>query len=706
MSSFFTVNNNVSLISITIAPSTYLITVALLLVFALIYVPRLLAFRFPNLGIPLPSLASILRPLLGDPIDNRHQPVKSDRALAGTPFGATGLVFEDQQQLVISGQDIVLAQRRHYLQQQELAQQQHLLLEKQKQLQFQELEHRHRRDSRRSSSSTKHNLENGSPRRPGRLPTGLRSPANEAALTEGDLEESEIASGGYSPPAWRRLGNGDRSSGFWRGPDEFMRRGMSALRESSLELDDDSEEDGILERAIRTRLPRGSQSPFKGRSMSPERSDDPTLQFQLQEMTSPAKDLGLHESPADNYIRFAVRAEVQHRTEPIENAINFIRRHYKALTRNWSTMFTTVVIAFLSISIFKSLLQPAAPRPVGDLVKVAGLARSFEPLIYYSEHAVSQVHDLQATSVAVWDLGESVRTSDMRDASRIVSDLDALSETMKTLAIEMTKFFARVDGDIDGILNVMDWAKMHLNRLHSSPSPSTISSVYDNIHNLLSQAHVLEDDTGSPTALGRLTNHVFGLSNPQREQRMVQLLFTEFLTVLEDSIQAELQHSVTLFALFEAVDHHFLNLARSVVRESSAQEELHADTLSSLWTRLLGTRAAELRKFEQNRLLLRDVRQKTVRNKGILVEHNGKLLTLKASLETLRSKLVSPLVRGVNSTTLTLEDQIRGLSDVSGYLGDVRKQQKGKVMETLFGSVPGKKYTIDEKPDTIVVNAL
>lgn len=141
---------------------------------------------------------------------------------------------------------------------------------------------------------------------------------------------------------------------------------------------------------------------------------------------------------------------MQHRTEPIEAAINFIRDRYKTLTRTWSTTFTSVLIAFFSLSLFKSLLQPASPRPVGDLVKVAGLARSFEPLIYYSEHAVSQVHDLQATSVAVWDLGESVRTSDMRDANSIVSDLDALSETMKTLAIEMTKFFARVDGDIDG----------------------------------------------------------------------------------------------------------------------------------------------------------------------------------------------------------------------------------------------------------------
>ncbi|OBS23530.1 hypothetical protein FPOA_04080 [Fusarium poae] len=706
MNSFFTVNNNVSLISITIAPSTYLITVVLLLVFAIIYLPRLIACRFPSLGIPLPSLASILRPIFGDPADHRP-PARFEKPLPAPPFAASGLVFEDQQQLVVSGQDIVLAQRRHYLQQQ-LAQEQHLLLEQQKQLQFQEIERRVRRDSRHSSSPSKHSRDHGSSRHAGRVPTGLRSPTKSIAAPP--LSPSQRSS--HDRRGSRGLGDRVRG-GFWRGPEDlpsnypshFPSRGMSTLMESTPDLDD-SEDDGVLERAIRTRLPKGSQSPEKRRSASPGTFDDTTIQFQLQERATPIKDLSLHEPPADNYIRFAVRAEVQQRTEPIETAINFIRDHFKAVTRTWSTTLSTIVVGFFAVSLFKSLLQPAAPRPVGDLVKVAGLARSFEPLIYYSEHAVSQVHDLQATSVAVWDLGESVRSSDMRDATSIVSDLDALSETMKTLALEMTKFFARVDGDIDGILNVMDWAKMHLNRLNSAPSPSTISSAYDNIHNLLSQAHILEDATGSPTTLGRLTSHVFGLSNPQREQRMVQLLFTEFLTVLEDSIQAELQHSVTLFALFEAVDHHFLNLARTVVRESSAQEELHADMLSSLWTRLLGTRAAELRKFEQNRLLLRDVREKTVRNKGILVDHNGKLLTLKASLETLRSKLVSPLVRGVNSTTLTLEDQIQGISDVSHYLGDVRKQQKGKVMETLFGTVPSKKYTIAERADTVVVNPL
>ena len=74
-----------------------------------------------------------------------------------------------------------------------------------------------------------------------------------------------------------------------------------------------------------------------------------------------------------------------------------------------------------------------------------------------------------------------------------------------------------------------------------------------------------------------------------------------------------------------------------------------------------------------------------MQNKSILLEHNGKLLTLKANLESLRRKLVSPLLRA-NASTLGVEEQIRGLEEVSGYLGGVRERQKGKLMEMLYGA--------------------
>nr|XP_036587872.1 uncharacterized protein CTRU02_01884 [Colletotrichum truncatum]KAF6799013.1 hypothetical protein CTRU02_01884 [Colletotrichum truncatum] len=533
--------------------------------------------------------------------------------------------------------------------------------------------------------------------------SGFRS-ETDAESDLGPDPENSVSVGGYSPPAWRRLGNGSRDSGFWRRSEDVLgafpppNRTLFGhrSRESSPEYDStDDEEDDVLRRAIRTRLPTGSKSPDKGRSPSPEpKIDNATIK--LDEI--PWKETSPSEGTLnqDNYIRFALRAEVQQRTEPIEAVVELFRSKWRLITHSWSSTILSILIAMLAFSATRNLFQPAMQQPVPDLVKVAGIARSFEPLIYFSENGASQVGDLQATGVAVWDLGESVRSSNMTSAPIIVKELDELSDSLKTLAIELTKFFANVDGDIDGILIVMDWARRELSHVQHLPS-SPFTAAFDNIHNILAQTGVLEDPVGVPTRLGSLSTHIFGMSNPQRTRLTLQRTFNEFLTVLEDAINSELQHSLALFALFEAIDHQFLNLARTVVREASAQDDQHADLLSSLWTRILGPNAAEVAKYERNRLLLQNVREKTVRNKSILVEHNGKLMALKANLENLRRKLVSPLVRSVNSSTLTLEDQIRGLEDVGGYLEGVRTRQKGKLMEMLYGSVGNTRRLLDER---------
>lgn len=98
-----------------------------------------------------------------------------------------------------------------------------------------------------------------------------------------DMESSTVSGGGgggYSPPAWRRLGNGDRSSGFWRKGDNLLgygglpplTTGYGGRDFSSPDYDsaeDECDED-ILAAAIRTRLPTGSMSPEKERSPDPE----------------------------------------------------------------------------------------------------------------------------------------------------------------------------------------------------------------------------------------------------------------------------------------------------------------------------------------------------------------------------------------------------------------------------------------------------
>lgn len=428
---------------------------------------------------------------------------------------------------------------------------------------------------------------------------------------------------------------------------------------------------------------------------------------------------------ASEDIRFAVRAEVQHR-EPLATFCAYLRSKFDSMTSTKSSTTLSVLLVLFSLAFMRTLFLPSVPQAIPDLVKLSGFARSFEPLIYYSENGVQQIGTLQETGVAVWDLSESVRGTNMTSAPIIVRQLDELSESLKTLSLELTRFFANVDSDIDSILIVMDWAKRELETLCSQP-PSTLPSiVFDNVHDMLSRLGSLErislpnrsetdgDGTGDgadelatvPSVFGNVVTAVFGQTAAQRTRATLTRTFTEFLSVLEDSINSELTHSTALFALFESIDRQFLNLQRTVVRESDAQERAEGEMLSSLWTRVLGADAAIVRKYEKNKRLLASVRSRTVANKHLLMDHRGRLLTLKVNLETLRRKLVSPLVRrndsvsfvGVESSgsrsngrmlgpvEAVIDGQIRGLEGTHDYLRSVRERQKAKLMEMVYGA--------------------
>ncbi|KAF7545438.1 hypothetical protein G7046_g9563 [Stylonectria norvegica] len=101
MNSLLTVNNNVSLVSITIAPSTFLVTVVLVLVLLAIYIPRLSLGWFPRLG-----LSSLFRNLIPNPSAPSTAPARLDKPLPDAAFADSQLVFQDQQ-LVFAGQDLV-----------------------------------------------------------------------------------------------------------------------------------------------------------------------------------------------------------------------------------------------------------------------------------------------------------------------------------------------------------------------------------------------------------------------------------------------------------------------------------------------------------------------------------------------------------------------------------------------------------------------
>ena len=236
----------------------------------------------------------------------------------------------------------------------------------------------------------------------------------------------------------------------------------------------------------------------------------------------------------------------------------------------------------------------------------------------------------------------------------------------------------------------MEWAQRELTILSAAPQ-STLSSVWSNAHTLLSRVGLMSQ--------GQLAQSVFGMTQQQVTRATLERVFNEYLTVLEDSINSELMWSIRLFQIFEAIDKQFLNLQRSVIREQDTQERDENEFLGSLWTKVLGVNASKLRKYEKNKDLLASVRDRTVRNKHVLVDHNQRLRQLQSNLEHLRRKLVSPLVRSQNSSTLGVEEQIKGLESTYNQLKTSREVQRRRMMEVLYGASDrryGNAYSIGE----------
>jgi hypothetical protein len=274
--------------------------------------------------------------------------------------------------------------------------------------------------------------------------------------SESDPEsESEASETPFSPPGWRRA-----ASGFQQ--HHRSEPSTSGIRDSP-DLDD-----GVDDTISPARIPLPA-SPVK---MTPAPSADPMLDLRRptedRAMQSPERvdreDSILSEPPSNNclsirfcttsltgsVIRFAVRAEVQHRTDPIESAIEWIRANVDSMKNIRPSTILALVALVFAFSLGKSiLLSPPEPLPSPDITRATHVARNFEPLIYHSQSGMQQVGDLQSTSFALWDLGESLRTTNLTSGPLIVSQLDEVSQSLDTLVIELTRFFVSVDGDID-----------------------------------------------------------------------------------------------------------------------------------------------------------------------------------------------------------------------------------------------------------------
>ncbi|KAL9059498.1 MAG: hypothetical protein Q9162_001196 [Coniocarpon cinnabarinum] len=479
----------------------------------------------------------------------------------------------------------------------------------------------------------------------------------------------------WSPPAWRQRASGLFQQHEGIGPSTVVRKGLGSpprsREDSPLQYRSDyhggSVEPDEYNQAMRVPLP---ESPEKQRSPSPS----PAAEGGAEEVAEESRDR------TSNYVRFSVRADVQHRTDPLDALLLYWHR----CTKTWSSLFFSAVSALSIALIAIHITRKPSHGPGPDLIQATGLARSFEPMILYAEHGSKQVSALHDTSIAVWDLGESVRLSNMTSAPIIVAELDALSSSLQSLGDELTTFFATINGDLDNILLAMEWAYRELSHTIDR-DPSQISGVIDNLSHLS-----VSLSRGVLPHFSPIVHELLGLQNSYHGQRLVLArTFTEYLATFEDCVSGELTHAQNIFALFSATEKQFTNLQRAIAREASTQETLSDAELATLWSKLFGRSSSSmsrLRKFERNKDLLGGLRDRTVGRKKELSQANSHILSMKTSLDTLRRSLMSPLIKAENTSSAGIREQIEGVAGTWRALKGVRERQKQGFLGALMGS--------------------
>ncbi|XPS69721.1 hypothetical protein M3J09_001980 [Ascochyta lentis] len=497
------------------------------------------------------------------------------------------------------------------------------------------------------------------------------------SLPPHDADESEHeheSEGPWAPPAWQKSNN------------QWHRRSLlhSSRSPSYYRTDRETTPSRIpLPDSPMKNTPQGSPEPDDARY--PADNIASRLQSPMDDVTEePADDEALEPAPADEastmdgFVRFAIRGETLFRTAPLEETLSTLASGMGMLTRTRRNVFMTIATVILSWV----LLHPWNTSLIPDVANVANMAKQFEPLMYASENVIPRSRELAEASIAVQDLGESVRATNMSASTVIIDQLDDLGDSLKVLSEKITSFFTNVDGDMDSILITMEWARRELSSIQS-PKVGMLDTLVSNIHGALSALGALSAN-GTPTSLGRIVNDVLGHTTQQRSRATLQRTFDYLLSTLEENIQNELARADILFRLFESVDRQFHNLHRSVAHEEDSLSTRKDEFLASMWRNTI-TNKLKIAKYEKNLKLLKDVRASTLINKSELKSHIQVINSVKDQLDKARRNLVGPLIRRAQSNSFGLEGQLEEVERTYGFLKGVRDTQKHRVLRELWG---------------------
>ncbi|KAL5387856.1 hypothetical protein DPSP01_003254 [Paraphaeosphaeria sporulosa] len=492
-------------------------------------------------------------------------------------------------------------------------------------------------------------------------------------------EDSEAESEGpWAPPAWQNHNN------KWYRKSYLQESSPSKSRTASpydQRFDREVTPSRIpLPESPRKGTPRTSPEPVEQRHFTPD-----TIASRLQspeaepEMTAGAQQHPEEqESPKrDGFIRVVFKSESLVNMGPLEERISSITRGMSKARVVSSLVF--LVLAWLLMHPWG--VETGSPGP--NVAHLVSMVRRFEPLLYASENVIPRSRELSDASIAVEDLGESIRASNMSGSKIIVTQLDDLSENLKTLSQQIQTFFVHVDGDMDGTISAIGWATRQLEGIQGSRA-GVIDTVIGNVHGGLNKIGVLGSDD-QPSAVGAVVTGLMGSTTQQKAKAALQRSFDFVLSTLEENLQNELSRADSLFQMFDNVDLQFHNLHRTVAKEEDTLAAQKDEFLASMWRTTI-TNKLRLKKYERNLKLLKTLRSSALANKSELKNNIQIIRAVQDQLVVARKSLISPVIRGAQSDSYSIEKQLEDVVATHDFLQGIRDTQKHKFTKQLFAA--------------------
>ena len=263
------------------------------------------------------------------------------------------------------------------------------------------------------------------------------------------------------------------------------------------------------------------------------------------------------------------------------------------------------------------------PIPQTDFPKLINLQASFEDILENSAGGNSMALDLKNSEVAVRDLSMLVRVSRLVNKDELSERLDDFVQSAKQASRGLTRFGSRVNGVVDNLLAMDEFAIRSLENVQLSSTMAEFPSI--------------------ASAVSRIVLAPLYIISPPKTESSILKTFLQASATMDTSIQRLILEAELVLRDLDDLENRLSTIQDMASREDSVIQEKHQEVLAELWS-FLGGNKRKLANFASHRSLLANIANYRSRALAHVSASLIRLQQMQSDLEDLRDRVAQPVM--------------------------------------------------------------